>query len=75
MKKYGSKSQKTNRNKGLPSIKNGFDIGLITKLKVLTNNVILHYGENNDSEIIKEKPFKGTLYRWELTKETIKKVN
>lgn len=75
VKKYGSSSHKVNRNKGLPSIKNGFDKGVISSLKVLTNNVILHYGENNDSELLNNNPFKGTLYRWELTKETIKKAS
>ncbi len=74
IKKYGSSSQKINRNKGLPSIKSGFDKGIIDNLKVLTNNVILHYGENNNSEILSRSHFGGTLYRWELTEETIKKA-
>jgi len=75
IKKYGSSTQKVNRNKGLPSIKNGYDKGIIKNLKVLTNNVILHYGEEVDSEVLQNITFEGTLYRWELTKETIKKAS
>ncbi|TRZ45135.1 hypothetical protein [Robertkochia solimangrovi] len=75
VKKYGSSSHKINRNKGLPSVKNGFDKGVIKNLKVLTNNVILHYGDQESSEVLKEHYFGGTLYRWELTKETIKRAS
>ncbi|MBC6426810.1 MAG: hypothetical protein GDA51_10165 [Ekhidna sp.] len=39
IKKYGSSTHKVNRNKGLPSIKNAFDEGVINNLKVLTNDV------------------------------------
>lgn len=75
VRKYGSRSHKVNRNKGLPSIKNGFDSGVIKNLKVLTNNVILHYGKDIDSKVLNKYPFKGTLYRWEINKETIKKAS
>ena len=75
IKKYGSSSQKANRNKGLPSIKNGFNKGIINNLKVLTNNVILHYRKDAvDSEVL-NNTFSGTLYRWELTKENIKNAS
>jgi len=73
IRKYESSTLKVNRNKGLPSIKNAFDKGVINTLKVLTNNVILQYGENIDSEILKHN-FKGTLYCWELTSETIEQA-
>tara|TARA_R110002167_G_scaffold71696_9_gene202208 strand:+ start:6208 stop:7251 length:1044 start_codon:yes stop_codon:yes gene_type:complete len=71
IKKYGSSSRKINRNKGLPSIKNGYDIGIIKNLKVLTNNVILHYEDEITSEVLNKNHFKGTLYRWEVTRQTI----
>jgi len=62
-----------NRNKGLPAIKSGFDDGLLKNLKVLTNNVILHFDNGNDSKSINKKiEFKGTLYRWVITKESLK---
>lgn len=73
IKKYGSSSKMVNRNKGLPSIKNGFDDGLLKNLKVLTNNVILHYDNDDDSKVFsKNNEFKGTLYRWIITKESLK---
>lgn len=74
-KKYGSSSRKINRNKGLPSIKNAYDIGIIENLKVLTNNVVLKYNEKITSDVLLENQFKGTLYRWEVTKNTILKAS
>lgn len=75
IKKYGSSSRKINRNKGLPSIKNGSDIGIIQNLKVLTNNVILHYDKEFKSEVLNKHSFGGTLYRWEVTSKTILKAS
>lgn len=75
-KKYGSTSKQVNRNKGLPSIKKGYDDGLLKNLKVVTNNVILHFDNNNNSISINKKiEFKGTLYRWIITKESLKVTN
>ena len=72
IKKYGSSSQEINRNKGLPAIKKGYDDGLILNLKVVTNNVILHFDRESDSKILnKHWAFEGTLYRWVLTKESL----
>ena len=53
--KYGSKSEKVNRNKGLPAIKSRFDQGKIQELKVLTNNAILHFDRMKDSRILKKR--------------------
>lgn len=75
IKNYGSSSRKVNRNKGLPSIKNGNDIGIIQNLKVITNNVILHYGNEFKSELLNKHEFRGTLYRWEVTAHTILKAS
>lgn len=71
VKKYGSSSQQVNRNKGLPAIKNGFDIGLLINLNVLTNNVILNYNDHSKSRVMKSGEFNGTLYRWVVTKESL----
>ncbi|HAC16247.1 MAG TPA: hypothetical protein DCE78_09955 [Bacteroidetes bacterium] len=64
-KKYGSSSQKVNRNKGLPSIKSSYQDGVISELKVLTNNVIIHFDNPLMSRTFPRGTswFKGTFYR------------
>ena len=74
IKKYGSKSKQVNRNKGLPAIKGGFDDGVLKDLKVLTNDVILHYDNDSKSGVINGTSFDGTLYRWTVTKDSLKKA-
>jgi hypothetical protein len=75
-KKYGSTTKESNRNKGLPSVKSNFNLGTITNLKVLTNNVILHF--DNDSlskEFERGTPrFRGTFYQWEMTNDCLTKL-
>lgn len=72
-KKYGSKSKKANRNKGLPSIKKAFDNSKLQELKVLTNNVILHFDSNTESRTIESGTpwFRGTFYRWTISNKCI----
>lgn len=72
-KKYGSTTQEENRNKGLPAVKANFVQGKIQGLKVITNNVILHFDDDNQSrEFKKGSPrFKGTFYQWEMTKDCL----
>jgi hypothetical protein len=72
-KKYGSTSQQVNRNKGLPSVKASFEDGKIAALKVLTNNVLLHFGDDSLSyTFAKGSPrFRGTFYQWEMNKDCI----
>lgn len=72
-KQYGSASKKTNRNKGLPSIKKGFDDGVINELKVITNNVILHFDKTSETRTVKKgiSWFRGTFYRCVITKECL----
>lgn len=74
-KKYGSQTQMINRNKGLPSIKANYDEGKIEKLKVLTNNVLLHFDNDNLSTTFNkgQTRFKGTYYQWEINSNCIKK--
>ncbi|MBK3516675.1 hypothetical protein [Carboxylicivirga marina] len=71
--KYTSKSKKSNRNLGLPSIKANFESKRIKELKVLTNNVILHFDNTSESGTINGGGcwFKGTFYRWIITKECL----
>ena len=75
-KKYGSTTKEDNRNKGLPAVKANFKQGTINNLKVLTNNVILHF--DNDAlskEFEKGTPrFKGTFYQWEMTNDCLTKL-
>jgi hypothetical protein len=75
-KKYGSTTKEVNRNKGLPSIKYNFEIGTIKSLKVLTNNVILHFDINNKSRTFEKGSarFRGTFYQWEMNNECVSKL-
>jgi hypothetical protein len=68
-KKYGSTSQEENRNKGLPAVKANYLQGKISGLKVLTNNVILHFDDDSKSREFTKRnlKFKGTFYQWEMT--------
>lgn len=69
IQKYGSSSQEANRNKGLPDVKRGFDAGVLLKLKVITNNVILHFDNDHHSRTFRRKriTLHGTCYQWEMT--------
>lgn len=72
VKKYGSSSQKENRNRGLPAIRNGFEIGLLVELKVLTNKVILNFENDSESKKLDNKSeFHGTLYSWVITEKSL----
>lgn len=75
-KKYGSTSQEINRNKGLPAVKSHWEQGTINYLKVLTNNVILHFDNDSLSKTFSmgSPRFKGTFYQWEMTKDCINKI-
>lgn len=73
IQKYGSKTKEKNRNKGLPSIKENFEKGKIYNMVVITNNVILHFGDSmNSRELKNDIEFGGTFYQWEITKESFK---
>jgi hypothetical protein len=76
IEKYGSTTQELNRNKGLPTIKNSFDNGTIKCLKVLTNNVILHFDNDANSRTFgKGAPrFKGTFYQMDIDKSCLNKI-
>lgn len=74
-KKYGSNTQEINRNKGLPFIKSNSEKGVLLNLIVITNNVSLHFANDKFSKNLKKQlSFKGTIYQWELTKESIYKA-
>lgn len=73
IQKYGSSTQETNRNKGLPAIKAAFENGTIINLVAITNNVMLNFNTPNLSRTLPRGAarFKGTFYQWEVTKECI----
>ncbi len=75
--KYGSTAQEVNRNKGLPAVKSRYDSGSIQDLTVLTNNVILHFGDSDRSTAFgRGRPrFKGTFYQWRVTEESLNRAN
>ncbi|HBL75161.1 MAG: hypothetical protein A2W90_05780 [Bacteroidetes bacterium GWF2_42_66] len=63
-KKYGSRTNEINRNKGLPRIKKISEDGKINKLLLITDNVYLDF-ESNIGKLINNK-FAGTFYYWEI---------
>lgn len=75
--KYGSTTQESNRNKGLPAVKANFESGKISNLKVLTNNVILHFDNQALSMTFDRGTarFKGTFYQWEMNKDCLTKLS
>lgn len=75
-KKYGSKSGKPNRNKGLPSIKYANEKGCIKDLVVITNNVTLDFTDSQNSckfVTNKNRGFMGTLYSWRIDADCYQK--
>lgn len=71
-KKYGSKSQKANRNKGLPCVRISHEEKKISALRVLTNNVKLDFDNNSKNKVLSEfSNFYGTQYRFEITSENL----
>ena len=75
-KKYGSSTKEVNRNKGLPSVKAKFEQETINNLKVLTNNVILHFDNEPFSKTFEHGSprFRGTFYQWIMTKDCLNKI-
>lgn len=72
-KKYGSKSREKNRNKGLPFVKESYDLGYLSDLSVITNDSMLHFQNPAESRTMKSyATLSGTVYRWVLTKKNIK---
>ncbi len=76
-KKYDSATKEANRNKGLPSIKAAFLDGRINNLKVITNNVVLHFDDRKENKTFERGSarFKGTFYQWEMNENCINAIN
>ncbi len=64
-KKYGSKTEDKNRNKGLPRILSMSERKLVVDMVVITNNVLLDF-ENHDNSKVLNKKLPGTFYQWKV---------
>ena len=73
-RRYGSKTGESNRNRGLPLIKDRFEKNFIKDLKVITNNVFLDFTDNNKTRIL-SKNLPGTFYTWNIDINCLKKWN
>lgn len=71
-KKYQSRTEDDNRNKGLPRIKSVADDGFVQNLTVITNNTLLNLCDNSRSKLLGLN-FGGTFYYWEITEDTYNK--
>jgi hypothetical protein len=75
--RYGSQTQELNRNKGLPSIREKFEQGLLKNLIVLTNNVYVDF-QNKDASFTFNRGsarLHGTFFQWEIDKQCIDNAN
>lgn len=63
-KRFGSRTEEINRNKGLPMIKKIFNKGKINNLILITDNVFFDF-KTNDGVLLSTK-FAGTFYSWEI---------
>lgn len=70
-KEYQSRTKEVNRHKGLPKIKECFDAGFVSDMRILTNNVLYDMTTNTFQKVDNE--YFGVLYAWSLTKDNIKK--
>ncbi len=64
-RKYESKSGESNRNRGLPLIKDRYAKNYIKELVVITNNVLLDFNKPENSKIM-SKNLPGTFYCWKI---------
>lgn len=65
-----SKTGKSWRGTGLPTIYETYDDQIIKRLVVITNNVYCDFENDNQFEL--KKTFSGTYYYWEMDKDCIK---
>jgi hypothetical protein len=65
-----SKTGKSWRGTGLPTIYETYEDKIIKSLVVITNNVYCDF--DNDKKIILKKSFSGTYYYWEMDKQCVK---
>jgi len=73
-RKYGSKSGESNRNRGLPLIKDRHTKRYIGDLIVITNNVLLDFNKPENTKIM-SKSLPGTFYCWKINLKCIETWN
>lgn len=73
-RKYGSKSGESNRNRGLPLIKDRYTKLYIDDLIVITNNVLLDFNKPENTKIM-SKSLPGTFYCWKINLKCIETWN
>lgn len=64
----GSTTREEGRGRGLPQISNMVRNNIVSDFILITNNVSLHY-KDSDYNIKCIPNFKGTMYRWSVSKE------
>lgn len=64
----GSSTREEGRGRGLPQISSMVQNNIVSDFILITNNVSLHY-KNKDYDIKCIPNFKGTMYRWSVSKE------
>jgi ABC-type transporter Mla MlaB component/anti-sigma regulatory factor (Ser/Thr protein kinase) len=72
-KKYESRTEESNRNKGLPKIRKIAGEEYIENLIVITNNVLLDFDNQSQRTKKLQTNFKGTFYYWILNKKCIER--
>lgn len=73
-RRYGSKSDEPNRNKGMPLVKDRHTRGYICNLKVITNNVLLDFCDSSKNKVIGMN-LPGTFYSWSINQKCLDKWN
>lgn len=75
-RKWGSSTGEINRNNGLPTIRKACELGMISDLRVLSNNVILGFGENPRKETFERgfPRYSGTIYQWRVSSDCMDRM-
>jgi|CXWL01.1.fsa_nt_gi hypothetical protein len=75
-RKWGSSSGEVNRNNGLPTIRKACELGMIEDLRVLSNNVILRFGDTQKAETFDRgfPRYSGTIYQWRVSADCLQKM-
>lgn len=71
-----SETKKSYRGRGLPKIKEYYDIGRIENLKIITNKAYCYGTVGTNCSLVGgqlNKSFIGTLYYWEISKQSLRK--
>lgn len=75
-RKWGSRSGEVNRNNGLPTFRKACELGMIEDLRVLANNVILGFGDDEKAETFDRgfPRYSGTIFQWRVSANCLKQM-